>query len=173
LILLVDMKRKDWESFSDVDLLMACIEPTILKIRGRDFSAKTQIISKLYSGQQALCMFRILYPAKNSAVDYYSWISYLLEQPNYWIGVIDGLRFFGDTPMIQLLEETAQILDAKTRENSLEDNIELQTKIIPLFKRFLSIVSDSVKRISLYIRSNPVEFVQLQTIRGETNGYNS
>jgi hypothetical protein len=104
---------------------------------------------------------------------YYSWISYLLEQPNYWIGVIDGLHFFGDTPMIQLLEETAQILQAKTRETSLEDNSELQTKIIPLFERFQSIVSDSVKRISLYIRSNPVEFVQLQTIRGETNGYNS
>jgi hypothetical protein len=75
LIFLVEMKRKDLELFGDVDLLMTCIEPTILQLRGRDFSVKSQIISQLYSGQQALCMFRILYPAKNSAVDYYSWIS--------------------------------------------------------------------------------------------------
>jgi hypothetical protein len=85
----------------------------------------------------------------------------LREQPNYWIGVIDGLRFFDDTPIIQLLEETAQILEAKTRETSLEDNIELQTKIIPLFERFQSNISDSVKRISLYIRANPEKFVRL------------
>ncbi|MFD0697561.1 hypothetical protein ACFQZT_26135 [Paenibacillus sp. GCM10027628] len=160
--MVVEMDRKDWESFGDVELFMSCMEPTVLQVRGKDPAVKSQVISQLNSGQQALFMFRLLYPATNSAVDYYSWISYLLEQPNYWVGIIDGLRFFGDTSMIRLLEETAGILKARTNEISSEDKIELQAKITPLFEKFQNTVPDYLQQISSYIRSNPEEFVQFK-----------
>jgi hypothetical protein len=160
--MLVEMKRQEFESIGDMELIKVCIEPTLLQIRGKNPSLMSQIISQLTPGQQALCMFTVLHPEQSSEAEYYSWVSYLLEQPNYWMGVIGGLRFFSESSMIQLLEETKGILEASNREISLEDNLDLQTKITLFFERFQSIVPDSIKRISLYIRSNPQEFVQLK-----------
>lgn len=58
---LVAMKQEDLDTLSDERLGWACMEPTFQLIRGKSPSTKSEVISKLTEGQQALCMFRVLY----------------------------------------------------------------------------------------------------------------
>lgn len=170
---LVAMTKQDFDSMDGERLSWACVEPTLLKIRGKDMTVKAQAMARLTKGQQALCMFRVLYDhAKNSVGEYYAWVSYLLDKSDYWTGVIGGLRFFGDTTMMQLLNETKQILEQRNQKlgiklsdatlNDLEQDHELSITISLLFERFLKIAMDSLKLISTYIRSNSNEFVIIQ-----------
>lgn len=107
---LVAMKREVFDSLADERLGLACMEPTFMQIRGKDISVKSETISKLTEGQRALCMFRVMYDhAKNSASEYYAWICYLLDIPDFWTGIMNGLNFFRDTPMISLLNQTKEI----------------------------------------------------------------
>jgi hypothetical protein len=171
---LVAVKKQEYDLWNDERLGRACMEPTFLQIRGKDSSVKTQVVSQLTKPQQALCMFRILYDhAKNSVSEYYAWISYLVDTPGYWSGVMEGLRFFGDTSMIRLLEDTNEVLEARNRMlgvqwsdaafKDLELDHELLTAVSLLFQRFQEIAPENLKQISTYIRSNPQHFVIIES----------
>ncbi|WP_240418738.1 hypothetical protein [Paenibacillus periandrae] len=171
---LAAVKKQDFDSLDDERLGWVCMEPTFLQIRGKDMSVKTQVIAQLTKGQQALCMFRVLYDhAKNSVIEYYAWISYLLDKPGYWSSVNEGLRFFGDTSMIRLLEETQEVLEARNHKlgvqwseatfKDLDHDNELLNAVSLLFERFHEIALDSLKQIRTYIRSNPQHFVEIES----------
>ncbi|MFC3746747.1 hypothetical protein [Paenibacillus sp. GCM10012306] len=170
---LVTVKRQDFDSLDDERLGWVCMEPTLMQIRGKNMSVKTQVISQLTEGQRALCMFRVLYDhAKNSVREYYAWISYLLDTPGYWSGVTGGLRFFSDTSMITLLEETKAVLEARNTTlgvqwsdatfKDLDQDHELLATVTLLFERFLELSQGSLQQISAYIRFNPQEFVIIE-----------
>lgn len=92
---LVTMDRIIFDSLSAERLGWACMEPTFQQIRAQSPEVKNEAFSHLGRGQKALCMFRILYGhSSNSAEEYYGWICYLLDQPGYWDGVLEGLQFF-------------------------------------------------------------------------------
>lgn len=166
------MKQAEFDGMSDEELGRACVEPMLLSIRGKDFVTKTQTISSLNRSQQALCMFRVLYDhAKNSAGEYYAWIAYLLQAPGYWSGVMEGLRYFEDESMMQLLEETKLFIEERNREsnkpmesvslNDLEQDCELSEKVDRLYSKFNEIAQSSLKLISTFIRSNSQDFVTI------------
>lgn len=170
---LVTLKREAFDSLADERLGWACMEPTFMQIRGKDISVKSETISKLTEGQRALCMFRVMYDhAKNSASEYYAWICYLLDIPEFWSGVMNGLNFFRDTSMISLLNQTKEVLETRNlklgRQWSdatlldLDRDNELLNTISRLFESFQEIAPASLKQISTYIRSNPQEFVILE-----------
>jgi hypothetical protein len=169
---LVAMNKHEFDTLDDERLGWACASPTLLTIRGKDMSVKKDAISRLTQGQKALCMFRVLYDhAKHSMSEYYGWISYLLDKPDYWSGVMGGCNFFGDTSMIRLLEETKEVLEARNRKfdlhwsdaalKDLDHDHELLNAVTVLYERFLEIAPDSLKLISKYIRSNPQQFVSI------------
>ncbi|WP_223069433.1 hypothetical protein [Paenibacillus caui] len=170
---LVTMKQADFDTMSDERLGWACVESTLLSIRGKDVATKTQAITSLNRSQQALCMFRVFYDhAKDSASEYYSWVSYLLQAPGYWPGVIGGLRYFGDENMIQLLEETKLVIEERNHKlnkqidfasfKDLEQDRELSETVDRLYVKFREIVPHSMKRISTFIRSNQQDFVTIE-----------
>ncbi|WP_148505285.1 hypothetical protein [Paenibacillus beijingensis] len=149
------------------------MEPTFLQIREKDMSVKTKAISQLTEGQKALCMFRVFYDhADNSAGEYYAWVSYLLDKPDFWCGVTGGLRFFGDASMMHLLEETKEALEARNRKRGLQwsdaalqdldRDHELQYAVNLLFERFRKNAPQSHKLIGTYIRSHSNEFVIIE-----------
>ena len=114
-------------------------------------------------------MFRVFYDhAKDSAQEFYSWVSYLLQAPGYWTGVTGALRYFGDENLLKLLEDTKQVIEINGHNahagigafKELERQGLLHT-MNELYERFQGIVSGSLKRISSFIRSNPQDFVIL------------
>ncbi|MNC24982.1 hypothetical protein D3C76_65250 [compost metagenome] len=169
--MLVAMNRKDFDSFSAERLGWACMEPTFMKLRGKSPAVKAAAIKELGKGQTALCMFRIMYDhSYPSPAEYYAWISYLLDQPGYWSGVLDGVHFFADQAMSELLEETREKLEERNRrlglgwgEAGLKDittDQEMLRTISGLYARFQQIAPDSHARIAEYIRAHPEEFVE-------------
>ncbi|MBA2937294.1 hypothetical protein HZF08_03175 [Paenibacillus sp. CGMCC 1.16610] len=171
--MLVKMNRQEFDLLDDDALGWMCMEPIFLQIRGKDMAVKSQAFAQLGTGQQALFMFRVLYDhARNSVTEFYCWVAYLLEQSYFWSGVMKGLRFFDDALMIQILEETKNVLETRSQQiglqlsnvnfKDLEDNRELKSTIDRLFQKFQEATPDSLKRISVYIRSNPLEFVEMK-----------
>lgn len=69
---LVTMNRESFYSLGDEKLGSACMEPTFMQIRGKSPAVKAEVISQLTRGQQALCMFRVMYGhSYKSAAEYY------------------------------------------------------------------------------------------------------
>lgn len=170
---LVTMNKQHFDSLTDEGLGSACMEPTFRQIRGQDFSIKSQVISGLTKGQQALCLFKVMYEhAKNSAAELYGWTSYLLDQPGYWTGVTGALSFFGDRSMLDLLEETKDRLHGRNvnlglrwsdaSPTDIEHDPELLRAINDLFNRFQILAPQSIRIIGDYIRANPHEYVSFE-----------
>jgi len=169
---LVAMKQDDLDTLSDERLGWACMEPTFQLIRGKSPSTKSEVISKLTEGQQALCMFRVLYGHScNSEGEYYAWISYMQDLPGYWTGVIGGIRFFDDSPMILLLQETKTFLEERNHRlgkewadaaiTDLDRDPELLEVISGLFERYKNLTPNTHRIIGEYIRTHPEEFVEI------------
>ncbi|RXZ80914.1 hypothetical protein EBB07_17035 [Paenibacillaceae bacterium] len=167
---LVTMQKQQFESMSDERLGWACIAPTLQQIRGREIAVKTAAIARLNKGQQALCMFRVLYDhAKNSAGEYYAWLACILDTPGYWEGVSGGLHFFDDQAMLDLLERTRVVIEARDRRpgvslydvsiTDLDGDQELRSTITLLFEQFIDTAAHSLQQIAVYIRSHPQQFV--------------
>ena len=75
--MLVRIKLKDFETLNASALIWTCIEPTIHKIRGKNFVVKSEAYSQLNAGQRALLMFQILYgPTSTGVGEFYAHKSY-------------------------------------------------------------------------------------------------
>ncbi|AIQ69331.1 hypothetical protein [Paenibacillus graminis] len=169
--MLVAMGRIDFDSYSDERLAWACMEPTFMRIRGKSPAVKAAAITELGKGQRALCMFRIMYDhSYRSPAELYAWSSYLLGQPGYWSGVLEGVRFFADNVLRELLEETQERLETRNLRlglewgdaglKDLETDQDLRRIINVLYERFQRIIPDSHTIIAEYIRTHPDEFVE-------------
>ncbi|QWU13360.1 hypothetical protein SAMN04487895_10318 [Paenibacillus sophorae] len=167
------MNKREFDSLEDERLGWACMEPTFSQIRAKDMSVKAKVISELSEGQRALCMFKVFYGhAKNSEMEYYGWISHLLQNPDMWTGVMNGLSFFSDMEMSRLLEETKEILETRNHRLGLEwkdavitdldHDKELNAEVERLYRQFQQISPESLKAIAAHIRANAGEFVRFE-----------
>ncbi|NQX46269.1 DUF4375 domain-containing protein [Paenibacillus tritici] len=166
----VTMEREIFNSLVDERLGWACMEPTFMKIRAKSPAVKNEAIAQLGRGQRALCMFRILYGhSSKSAEEYYAWICYLLDQPGYWSSVLEGLQFFGDDKLVNLLEESKELFEARNQRTGadwgeaaitdLEKDAELLEAVNRLYSQYKELTTHSLQIIAGYIRSNPNEFI--------------
>ncbi|MBY9079645.1 hypothetical protein KIH86_01435 [Paenibacillus sp. HN-1] len=120
-----EMSRADFDAVRDHNLGQVCVEPVFRQIRGKSMAVKGEALAQLNEGQQAVCMFEILYRhAVNSPEEHYGWISYLLSQPSMWQEVLRGLEFFQDTALIPVLERGEAYLRERNLRlgRSWEDN---------------------------------------------------
>ncbi len=170
IITFVTMTQAEFDALSDERLGWVCVESTLLSIRGKDAAAKSAAITSLNRSQQALCMFRVFYDhAKDSANEFYSWVSYLLQTPGYWTGVTGALNYFNDQNLLKLLEDTKQSIEINGHNAHAEGDAfkerqrdqELLHIINRLYERFQEIVADSLIKIGDFIRSHPQDFVIL------------
>lgn len=169
--MLVVMERKDFDSYCDERLAWACMEPTFMSIRGKSPAVKAAALKELGKGQRALCMFRIMYDhSYRSPAEFYAWSAYLLDQPGYWSGVLEGVRFFADNVLRELLKETQERLAERNNRlglewgdaglKDLETDEDLKQITTALYGRFQRIIPNSHALIAEYIRAHPEEFVE-------------
>ncbi|OKP96404.1 hypothetical protein [Paenibacillus sp. P46E] len=167
----VGIDRKEFNSLTDERLGWVCMEPTFKLIRGKSPEVKAAAIKQLGKGQTALCMFRIMYDhSYKSSAEFYAWSSYLLDQQGTWNGVLEGVRFFADDAMFELLEETRKRLETRNRRlglgwgdarlNDIETDAELLEIVNGLYARFKRLIPNTHNVIAEYIRAHPDEFVE-------------
>lgn len=167
--MLVTMQKHVFDMLDHAALVRACLEPTILKIRGKDETVKTEAYAELNSGQQALFMFQVLYGHAHTVAELYWFANYYIAEFKAWPKIKDASRFFGDDAMLQLYEELEGILEAKNRQangewrrfsaHDLDEDPELLASISRLHTSYHQLAPETLQRISAYIRANAEEFV--------------
>ncbi|MCE5170803.1 hypothetical protein LQV63_15975 [Paenibacillus profundus] len=168
--MLVTINRERFDTLDPDELGWACIGPILLQVRGKNSDIKSQVYAKLTPGQQALFMFRVLHDhARNSAAEYYCWISYLLEDVPTWSEIKHGLLYIGEEALLHHLEETERYLVERSRQNGapfshaalrdIEDDTELRTFISFRYEQFLDLVPHAHVRMCSYVRTHTDEFV--------------
>lgn len=154
--MLVTVKRKDFEAMNDPSLIWTCIEPTIQKIRGKNFTIKSEAYLQLNEGQKALLMIQILYGHTLHGVEeFYSHLSYLLSNKGMWSQLKNGMLYFGAYDMIRLLDEMNTVYD-DLKTGKLPSYSTLSRLDVLLNEILPSVIS----MVGSYIRSNPEQFVQ-------------
>jgi hypothetical protein len=173
--MLVTVKQKDFEEWNDTLLIWKCIEPTILQIRGKNFTIKSEAYSHLTAGQRALLMFQMLYGHTSTGIeDFFSHQSYLLSNQGVWSQQEKGMQYFGDCDMVQLLERMEAVYLSLTTEEfkanveqhnvpitGIDKGVELSETLSLLNKSLRDTLPLTIKRVAAYIRNNVDEFVQI------------
>lgn len=172
--MLIIMKRRLFYSLDDASLIWTCIEPTIQQIQGKNFAVKSEVSTHLTAGQRALLMFQMLYGhTHNGVAEFYYHVSYLLSKKGVWSEMKNGMQYFRDYSMMQLLGEMEEVYHA-LEENNLKGSLELldvnnlikdsklQEVISRHDKMLFEILPQTQKLVSAYIRNNPCEFVQFE-----------
>ena len=167
--MLISMKRHLLDSLDEQALPWVCIEPVIQQIRGKNFTLKSQVYKDLTAGQRALLMFQVLYGhSRNGIIEFFQHTSYFLSEQGVWDQFKDGMRYFGEDAMLQLIAEMEEIhqgLEARGKHEAIEDignDPELFAAIGRIDGKLQEILPETLKRIGSYIRDNPVEFVQIE-----------
>ncbi len=169
--MLIKMKRAYFCSLNALPLIWACIEPTIKKIRGQNSTVKRDVYQQLTDGQQALLMFQILYGHTLHGVEeFILYHSYMLSDKGMFSQMINGMNHFGAFEAVRFLNElfcTYQDFSSyiEMHRESLADikeNARLVESIEKLDKQLKEILPDTIHRISLYIKNNTQQFVELE-----------
>ena len=172
--MLVAMNHQVFDSLDEVSLIWACIEPTIQKIRGKNFAIKADAYTHLTIGQQALLMFQILYGHTSIGVtEFYCLIPYLPSKGGIWQELKKGMQHFEDYSMLQLLskmERDYYALEEKALREGIEsldvciNNLGKDSELLSTIRQhdiiFNETIPKTIKLISSYIRNNPSEFIQ-------------
>ena len=142
----VTMKRHDFDSLEQEALGLACIQPTLLRIRAKDLTVKEQAYSELTQGQQMLMMFRVIHGHVGESADQlFAWVNYLLrEEPRTWAAFQHAMVLLGDAEM---LEWTAEI---EQRDETAQER---------LHARYHELAVQTNQRIAEYIRAHQEQFV--------------
>ncbi|OZB95192.1 hypothetical protein CJP46_16000 [Paenibacillus sp. XY044] len=158
--MLLEMKKQAFDALPDAELLLACVEPAVRAVQGRDAADKASVIRSLRPDQQQVFMIRLLYPACQSEPDFQGWIRYLLDTPGYWQGVHGGLHFFGETEVIRLLSDAKDVMERSVIISDT-NTANPHPEISPLYEQFRLAFDDTIQRISRYIRNHPDSFIRL------------
>jgi len=171
--MLVRMKRQVFDALDPAALAWACIGPIALPLRGKHPTLKSQVYAQLTAGQQALFVVQILLNhAGEEAAELYCWVSSLLRDPQAWLALNAGLRYFGDEAMVHLLEQIASVLEARHPQGEthqrdaspwdLDEDPELFTSMSQLNATFHALAPTSLRLMGVSIRTNPSAFVLIE-----------
>lgn len=167
--MLVTMKRNDFEALNGVPLIWACIEPTIRKIRGKDFMIKSDVYSQLTAGQQALLMFQILYGHTLHGVEEFIFYqSYMLSNKGIWSQMISGMNYFGASDMVRFLDElcaTYEKFRGDIEQQKVQfGSVEKDTPLFVALRRLEVLLHESlpatINLVNSYIQNNAKQFVK-------------
>ncbi|MFT8351798.1 hypothetical protein [Clostridium saccharoperbutylacetonicum] len=178
--MLITMKLKEFKSLDSQELGQVCFQPMIQAYKskmtqqhgGDDATFKSQFYKQLTQGQQALFTFFVYYSHATKSTSEFYWFSNYFKKSSILLGIKDGLKFFKDNKMIQIIEELEVILESRDLRESitmeedsysnLEKNPELLKSISQIHTMFNKIAPTTLKLIGAYIKNNPHEFVQFE-----------
>lgn len=139
----------------DASLVWACIEPVIVKVRGKDLTAKMEVYSHLNEAQRALFMFQILYGhALRGIAGVFNELSYLLAIPAVWQELKESLLFFKADAMAKVLGEMERLY--RVAGDGLAG---AAPQLAGYDATFGTSLEQAVRQVAAYIRVNPGSFL--------------
>lgn len=166
--MLITIKREKFDSLDDSALPWACIEPVVQQIRGKSFNIKSQVYTQLTDGQRALLMFQVIYGhTRNGINEFFDHTSYFLSEQGVWGQFRNGMKYFNEKEMLQLIEEIERfyqiVQDEKYQKPEFNCGNEPHFKntIKQIDNKLKEIMPLSLRNIGAYIRKNSNEFIEI------------
>jgi hypothetical protein len=163
------MKRDDFGTLDGIPLIWACIEPTIQKVRGKNFAIKSDVYAQLTDGQRALLMFQILYGHTLHGVEeFYIYHSYMLLNKGTRSQMINGMNCFGASGMVRFLDELhatyERFHDDMEQRNAQFDDVKNDTPLYTSLNRLNVLLREclpeTINLVSSFIQDNAEQFVK-------------
>lgn len=162
--MLAAMNKELFNSLDNASIIWACIEPTIKKIRGKDFTVKRDAYDELTMGQRALLMFQIIYGHTSSGIlQFFSYVPYVPSGKGIWHELKKAMEYFKDYSMLKIFSELEKDYLAFEEKIHAADDPELVSAIEQHDKMYRDTIPETIKLIGTYIRNNPSEFVKFET----------
>lgn len=156
------IKRNEYESLDDISLIWTCMEPIIQQIRGQNFTVKAEAYTHLNASQQALLAFQILYGHTIHGVrEFYDHLAYLLVHMEVWSVLKNGMQFFGDEVICNILVEMEKLYNGLKKLGYIEGS-DLQRTLNQLDESLQEQIPASIKLMGEYIRNHPGEFLVIE-----------
>lgn len=160
------LRQEDIES---PRLSWLCIEPALLSVRAKDLAAKAAVYKDLNEGQQALFLFYAFHNHVQSPAELYWFAAYSIIELRSWQELGKGMRYFGNNELVQLLEQTEQVIEASNKldgqwktasPSDLERDMPLYQKVEQLFDSYMRIVPAAIARMNEHILENKDEYIE-------------
>ena len=150
--------------YDDRTLLWTCIEPVIVKLRGRSYAFKSEFAVELTEGQRALLMFEVLLGhASGGVLPFFENMSYLLVHEGFWAELRRGAGYFQDEALLRYVADLEKLHGSCcTPAGGLSASGTDQTiarEAGRLDSLFSETFAASAARIAARIRENPSDFV--------------
>jgi len=148
-----------------------CIEPMLLAVRGKDFTAKTEMYKQLNEGQQALYLFFAFHNHVNSVSEFYWFAAYYISEMKAWDGIIHGLRYFKDQNLIDLLEQVKLTIEQRNKINDewrqasptdLDKDEKLRNTMQDSYTSYQSLSAKSINQMNQWIIDHPEKYFVIE-----------
>lgn len=148
-----------------------CVEPMLIQVRGKSPQVKEEIYSRLSTAQKAIFLFFAFHNHVDSPEDLYRYTHYYNTDVRIWPALLEGLRFYGDQELIEVLEATRRIIEeklmlpdgswAEAGLHDLEQDQILAGQLQTLYDSYRSCSVQSIHTINTYVSSHLDEFIEI------------
>lgn len=165
--MLANISRNAFETMDDDSLIWACVEPIIMRVRGRDHSVKEGTYAQLSAAQRALMMFQVLRGHSSSGLDeFFRLVPHLPSREGIWQELQKAMLYFGDDAFAQLLREIEAdyraMLSTGADAGDPKGSLEFLQAVRRHDRPFHEAIAKAEGLIAARIRSDPAEYVELQ-----------
>lgn len=158
------LNQEAFLGYDDRTLLWTCIEPVIVKLRGRSYAFKSEFADALTRGQRALLMYEVLLGhASGGVLPFFENMSYLLVHEGFWAELRRGAGYFQDETLLRYITDLENLHGSYcTAAGELTTSGAKQAiarEAERLDGLFAETFAASAARIAARIRENPSDFV--------------
>lgn len=143
-----------------------CIKPMLLAVRGKDFSAKSEMYNQLNEGQKGLYLFYSFHNHTKTLEEFYWFSAYHINELKSWNGIKKGLNYFKDVTLPKLLDDIEILIIKRNKlkktvsPTDLENDKELMNDVKNLHEQYIKYSETSINRMNDWIKANRTEFIE-------------
>ena len=162
----VKLNQADLKSES---LSWICIQPMLLAVRGKDFSAKSEMYNQLSEGQKGLYLFYSFHNHTQTLEEFYWFSAYHINELKSWNGIKRGLKHFNAISLSELLEDIEILVIEQSEQGKtisptdLENEPKLKDRVRVLNKKYENDSKTATEIMNDWIKANKTEFIEDET----------
>lgn len=140
-----------------------CVEPVLIKVRGKNESTKAEAYNRLNDGQKAMFMFYAFHNHTKSVAEFYWFASYFIGDLKGWPALKKGVLYFQDDRLLKIYNEIEQLLESKNKQvdgtwrevkaSDLEHDTQLLAMITAIYEKYVVTAQPFIEQMNNHVRN--------------------
>lgn len=157
------------EDLDNDNLSWFCIEPMLMSVRGKSLNHKSDVYNQLNEGQRGLFLFYAFHNHAKSIAEFYWFAGYFVSDLKVWKGLKEGIFFFKDMEMVELLEHLETIIESMSQDangvrrvvtpSDLEKDINLFDSLSNIFSEYQVLSPITIQKMNTHIKGHQEDFL--------------